>query len=167
MMSSQNPAQLGFSMPAEWTPHAATWLVWPQYARDWPGKMNAIQWVYGELVRKIAPGEKVRILVDSPAVEARARRVLETARAAPGQVEFRRWPTNRGWMRDSGPIFVRREKGRPETAIVHFHFNAWARYDDCSTTAACPSGPAGPCSGACSTPAAATGRSCWKAAGST
>ena len=138
-------------MPAEWQPHEATWLGWPQEPSDWPGKMNAIAWVYGEMVRKIAPGEKVRILVGSKSVEARARRVLETARADLGQVEFFRWPTDRGWMRDCGPIFVRRAgatdglsasagrpradkpsvpPGRGETAVVDFHFNGWARYDN-------------------------------------
>ena len=131
MNSTKTPTPLGYSKPAEWEPHEATWLCWPQYAADWPGKMNAIQWVFGELVRKIAPGERVRLLVDSAAVERRARRVLETARADLSQVEFLRWPTERGWMRDSGPIFVCRtaRRGR-ERAIVHFHFNAWARYDN-------------------------------------
>lgn len=130
-MAEKPPAQLGFSMPAEWEPHEATWLGWPQNPTDWPGKMQAIQWVYGEIVRKIAPGEKVRICVDSKAVEDRARRVLSVARADLSQVEFHRVPTDRGWMRDSGPIFVRRKRrGRAEAAIVQFHFNAWARYDN-------------------------------------
>ncbi|MGQ9574538.1 MAG: agmatine deiminase family protein [Thermoguttaceae bacterium] len=116
-------------MPAEWEPHEATWLGWPQEPTDWPGKLGVVQWVYGEVVRKIAPGEKVRILVGSKAVEARARRVLAAARADLGQVEFFCWPTDRGWMRDSGPIFVRRMvRGRAELAIVDFHFNGWARY---------------------------------------
>ncbi len=127
----KTPAQSGFSMPAEWEPHEATWLGWPQNASDWPGKLGTIQWVYGEMVRKIAPGEKVRIFVGSKGVEARARKVLQAAHADLGQVEFIRYPTDRGWMRDSGPIFVRRKRrGRAETAIVDFHFNAWARYDN-------------------------------------
>jgi agmatine deiminase len=46
-------------------------------------------------------------------------------------VDFIVCPTNRGWMRDSGPIFIRRRsKRKAETAIVHFHFNAWAKYPD-------------------------------------
>jgi agmatine deiminase len=130
-MRTSTPAQLGFALPAEWEPHEATWLAWPQNTADWPGKMNAIQWAYGEIVRKLAPGEKVWLLVNSAAVEHRARRVLEGARADLGQVEFLRYRTDRSWLRDSGPIFVRRTAhGRGETAIVDFHFNAWARYDD-------------------------------------
>ncbi len=125
------PAGLGFSMPAEWEPHEATWLGWPHHSTDWPGKLDTIRWVYGEIVRKIAPGEVVRILVDSGTEERRARRRLALAGADLGRVQFVRHPTNRGWTRDSGPVFVRRRAGRrAETAIVHLHFNGWARYRD-------------------------------------
>jgi len=125
------PARLGFSMPAEWERHAATWLGWPHHPTDWPGKLDTIRWVYGEIVRKIVPGEVVRMLVDSPAAERMARRYLVPAGADQRRVHFVHHPTNRGWTRDSGPIFVRRQAARrAETAIVHFHFNAWAKYRD-------------------------------------
>lgn len=123
------PARLGYAMPAEWEPHAATWLGWPHHATDWPGKISTIRWVYGEMARKIGAGEKIRLCIDSPAEEKTARRILARAGVDLGGVEFLPFPTNRGWMRDSGPIFVRHPRKR-ETAIVHFHFNAWARYDD-------------------------------------
>jgi agmatine deiminase len=125
------PAALGFSMPAEWDRHEATWLGWPHHPTDWPGKLDTIGWVYGEIVRKIAPGEQVRILVDSAAEERLARRRLATAGADLRRVRFVRHATNRGWTRDSGPVFVKRGTGRrTETAIVHLHFNAWAKYRD-------------------------------------
>src|SRR2546427_9476765 len=94
------PAALGFSMPAEWEPHATTWIGWPHNASDWPGKLAAIQWVYGEIVRKLAPGETVRILVQSGEHERQARRVLERTGVDRARVEFLRLPTNRGWTRD-------------------------------------------------------------------
>lgn len=107
-MAVKPSEQSDYFLPAEWEPHEATWLAWPHKASDWPGKLPAIHWVYGEIVRKLAVGEKVRILVDSPAVEHRARSVLRAARADMTQVEFFRISTDRGWMRDSGPIFLRR-----------------------------------------------------------
>jgi agmatine deiminase len=111
-MQSKTPASLGFAMPAEWEKHEATWVAWPHYGPDWPGKIVPIHWVYGEVVRKICPGELVRIIVKSAEHEALARRVLERARADLRQVEFYRWPTNRGWTRDFGPICMRRgDKG--------------------------------------------------------
>ena len=116
-----------FRMPAEWEPHEATWLAWPHNKSDWPGKFAPIPWAYGEIVRKLAPGELVRILVNSAAHEAQARRVLTKAGVDLDRIEFLRFPTNRGWTRDSGPIFVREGRG---LAIARFHFNAWAKYAD-------------------------------------
>jgi len=131
MAESRTPAALGYSMPAEWETHEATWLAWPHHPTDWPDKLDTIRWVYGEMVRKISPGETVRMLVSSRAERETARRYLGRAGADTARVEFVTHATNRGWTRDSGPVFVRRESGgRLETAIVHFHFNAWAKYRD-------------------------------------
>src|SRR4051812_35332592 len=127
LRENKTPAALGFSMPAEWEKHEATWLGWPHNATDWPGKLDTIRWVYGEMVRKIAVGEVVRILVNNRKEQKLARGYLKSAGAQLKNVEFIIHPTNRGWTRDTGPIFVRSEK---ETAIVHFHFNAWAKYKD-------------------------------------
>jgi agmatine deiminase len=126
-----SPADLGFSMPAEWEKHEATWLGWPHHPTDWPHKLDTIRWVYGEMVRWICRGERVRMLVASAAEERLARGRLACSGAPVPRVEFIRHATNRGWTRDSGPVFVRRPTGRRgETAIVHFHFNAWAKYAD-------------------------------------
>jgi len=127
--SPKTPAALGFSMPAEWEKHEATWLAWPHHAPDWPDKLDTIRWVYGEMVRKIAPGEIVRMVVDSRKDEKIARAHLTRAGADIGRMEFIVHPTDRSWTRDSGPIFVRRRSPKKaETAILHFHFNAWAKY---------------------------------------
>ena len=116
-------------MPAEWETHEATWLAWPHHAADWPDKLDIIRWVYTEIVRKIAPGEIVRLLVNSEKEKAQARRYLTRAGVDARRVEVIVLPTNRSWTRDSGPLFVRRSMGsKLETAIVHLHFNAWAKY---------------------------------------
>jgi agmatine deiminase len=120
----------GFRMPAEWEPHEATWLGWPHNRTDWPGKFATIPWVYGEIIRKLAPGEVVRIIVESPAAEARARRLLKRANVDLKKVEFFRFPTDRGWTRDFGPIFVRSGSKQNDVAIARFRFNAWAKYRD-------------------------------------
>jgi agmatine deiminase len=131
--TAATPAELGFAMPAEWEPHAATWLAWPHHQADWPGKMEAIRWVYGEMARKISPGETVRLLVRHLAEKKLAASYLQRAGCDLKKVEFVVYPTNRGWMRDTGPIFVGKnskskvKSPKSETAIVHFHFNAWAR----------------------------------------
>ena len=124
------PAALGFSMPAEWEKHEATWIGWPHNPTDWPGKLEPIQWVYGEIVRKISASEIVRVLVNSSAHEKHVRGILKLVGGAAARVQFFRMPTNRGWTRDFGPIFLRRDKPRRELAIARFRFNAWARYPD-------------------------------------
>ena len=53
----KTPAELGFSMAAEWEKHEATWLGWPHNETDWPGKIDTIRWVYGEIVRKVGRGK--------------------------------------------------------------------------------------------------------------
>jgi len=127
--SPKTPAALGFCMPGEWENHEATWLAWPHHAADWPGKLDTIRWVYGEMVRKITSGEMVRMVVDSRKDQKIAQTYLTRAGADINRVEFIVHPTDRGWTRDSGPIFVRRRASkRTGTAIVHFHFNAWAKY---------------------------------------
>jgi agmatine deiminase len=115
-------------MPAEWEHHEATWLGWPHERTDWPGKFAPIPWVYAEIVRHLARVERVRILVEDRDAETAARRVLQKSGADLAAVEFFRVPTNRGWTRDSGPIFVKNEIG--QVAITHWKFNAWAKYDD-------------------------------------
>jgi agmatine deiminase len=121
------PAGLGYVMPAEWEPHVATWLGWPHNASDWPGKFETIPWVYGEMVRKISAGENVRLIVRHRKDEQFARHVFKSVGVDLRKIQFVTHPTNRGWTRDIGPIFVKREN---ETAIVHFHFNGWAKYDN-------------------------------------
>ena len=124
------PGVEAFRMPAEWEPHEATWLGWPHNVTDWPGRFAPIPWVYGEIVRKLADGEIVRIIVPTRSHETRARRILERVGAATERVEFFRWPTDRGWTRDFGPLAVRREHPEPEVAIARFRFNGWAKYPD-------------------------------------
>lgn len=117
-----------FRMPAEWEPHEATWLAWPHEVTDWPGKFAPIPWVYGDIVRRLARVEKVRILVEDGEVEKKARRVLEKCGADLAAVEFFHHATNRSWTRDYCPIFVRDVAGR--IIITNWIFNGWAKYDN-------------------------------------
>jgi agmatine deiminase len=93
-------------MPAEWEPHQATWLAWPNYGADWPGKFEPIPWVYAEIIRHLAQHERVELIVNNAASARRARKVLDHANAWSKNVRFHRWPTNRVWTRDSGCTFV-------------------------------------------------------------
>jgi len=122
------PHRLGYRMPGEWEPHEATWLAWPHEKTDWPSKFAPIPWVYGEIVRRLARVERVRILVADRQEELRARRVLQKNGADFGAVDFFRVRTDRSWTRDFGPIFVKNARG--EAGILNWRFNGWAKYDN-------------------------------------
>jgi agmatine deiminase len=125
-------ATLSYRMPAEWDPHAATWLAWPHYHGDWPGRFEPIPWVYTEIIRNLARHERVELIVNDAVAERRVRKLLDRANAPLANVRFHRWTTNRSWMRDSGCIFVVPELSRRESrpSAVKFRFNAWAKYSN-------------------------------------
>ncbi len=120
------PRPQSYRMPAEWEPHAATWIAWPHNPEDWPRKFQPIPWVYCEIVRHLSQVEDVHILVNDLAAEKRATNMLLRAGANLARLHFHIWRTDRVWLRDSGPIFVKNPKG--EIAITDWKFNAWAKY---------------------------------------
>ena len=132
----ESPASLGYRMPAEWEPHVATWLAWPHYHGDWPGKFEPIPWVYAEIIRNISKHERVELIVNDASSARQARRILERSDALSANVRFHHWPTNRIWMRDSGCIFLKcaAEGSAPErparSIALKFRFNAWAKYSN-------------------------------------
>ncbi|MBN9522685.1 agmatine deiminase family protein [bacterium] len=123
-----DPATRPFRMPAEWEPHAATWLAWPHRRSDWPGRFAPIPWVYTEIVRAVSRHERVNLIVKGPKAQARAATMLESVGVDLAQVSFWVLPTDRGWVRDSGPIVVVDDAGN--RAVLDWHFNAWAKYPD-------------------------------------
>lgn len=125
-----------FRLPAEFEHHEATWLGWPANTEDWPGKFTPIQWVYGEIVRFLSRGEKARIIVQSKVHQAKAFNVLKSVGADLNNIEFYILKTDRNWLRDSGPQFVKNKNG--VTELVEFRFNAWAKYDNYKLDAKIP-----------------------------
>jgi agmatine deiminase len=115
-------------MPAEWEPHLATWLAWPHEKTDWPGKYEPIPWVYADIVRNLARVERVRILVSDAKMKRQAREILKKSDANLAAVDFFLVPTDRGWIRDFGPIFLRDADRDP--ALTNWRFNGWAKYDN-------------------------------------
>ena len=125
------PAALGYRMPAEWEPQRATWLAWPHNRTDWPGKFAPILYVYAEIIRHLARAARVELIVQDAKAEASARELLTRTNVLPALAEriaFHQWPTNRGWLRDSGPIFVKNRAGK--VAVTNWKFNAWAKYNN-------------------------------------
>ncbi len=124
-----SPAELGYRMPAEWEPHTATWIVWPHQRGDWPGKFPIIPWVYVEIVRHLHAAERVRILVQNASGRQLAEAKLRRGGIDLERLDFYECPTDRGWLRDSGPIGVVRDTlaGR-QVALTRWRFTAWSKY---------------------------------------
>jgi len=120
----------GCRMPAEFEPHAATWIAWPHHEPDWPGKLTAIQFVYVEITRALLRSEPVRMVVRDSAMRTRVRKLLTRANVPLEQITFYVFPTNRSWIRDYGPLFVRRGG---ELVITDWKFNGWAKYGNWRT----------------------------------
>jgi agmatine deiminase len=116
-------------MPAEWEPHASTWIAWPHNPKDWPGRFAPIPFVYADIVRHLSAHERVNILANDAAHRAKAVKVLSDCQVSLKNVQFHLWPTNRVWTRDSGAIFVV-DRQRKKLGATCWRFNAWAKYDD-------------------------------------
>lgn len=115
-------------MPAEWEKQAATWLAWPHNEKDWPGKFGPIPWVYTEIIAYLTSVQRVRLIVQNAAEKKAARAMCKRAGANIGNIDFYIIPTDRIWLRDSGPTFVRDAKSNK--AMLDWRFNAWAKYSN-------------------------------------
>ncbi len=123
-------------MPAEWEPHAATWIGWPHHEPDWPGKFETIPWVYAEIVRVLARHERVEVLCHDEDARERARSLLEAHAVAADGYRLHVVPTDRVWLRDSAPTGVVAPDGGVQ--LVAWRFNGWAKYDDYALDAEVP-----------------------------
>ena len=130
MHSNKTPAQLGYRMPAEWEPHAATWLSWPRREGiSFPESFDRVLSVLRAMVEALinngqagSDSEQVCINVCNGAHEAEARAILD---ALPQEfITYYEIPTNEPWCRDHGPIFLTRD-ANPKLAIVDWDYNAW------------------------------------------
>jgi agmatine deiminase len=117
-----------FIMPAEWAPHDATWIAWPHHEPDWPEKFEPIPWVYAEIVRALAPYERVEILCHDEGVRDQAYHHLDMHGVDRARYRLHHQPTDRTWLRDSGPTGVHRPDG--SVAWMHWDFDAWSKYDN-------------------------------------
>jgi len=117
------PQREGSRWPAEWEPHRATWLAWPHNPETWPGYLEPAEAAFVEMVRALHGREQVCINVADAAGQERVQRLLSREGIEDG-VRFHHIPTNDAWIRDHGPIFV---KKAGEVALMDFRFDSWGR----------------------------------------
>lgn len=114
-------------MPAEFEKQSATWLAFPHNEEDWPDKFGPVPWAYAEFVRLVALTQQVKLLVKNKAHEKSTLDVCERANVNMANVTTYVVPTDRGWMRDCGPIYVYEGKKK---LMLDWGFTGWAKYDN-------------------------------------
>ena len=115
------PFEQGYSMPAEWSPHAATWMSWPFDEEMWHGHLTEVRAEYAQFVKTLARFEPVHLLLR----DAEARATAEKALAGVKDVTLHDIALDDVWMRDNGPIFVRDGKG--SIRATNWEFNSWGQ----------------------------------------
>ena len=148
--TASTPAALGYRMPAEWAPHASTWLTWPRpEGISFPNKYETVPDVYAEFIRHLVTVEEVNINVWNAKKEAWVRGLLAERKVPLDRVRFHHFPAYEPWCRDHGPIFLVRDGSsrgneapsepgatvnqslvtsaatRARRAIVDWGYNAW------------------------------------------
>ena len=120
-----DPSGAGYRMPAEWEPHAATWLAWPHNVDTWPDDLERVRRTWVEMIRTLAGGETVHLLVNDVSFETEVAARLRRGGVDTRRVVFHRIPTVDVWIRDYGPTFITREDPSGALAFVNWRFNAW------------------------------------------
>ena len=130
-MTPDTPAALGYRMPAEWEPHAATWLAWPHNEETWPGRLPQVQNIFLAMIEALHQEETVHLLVNDAAAAAQVGRLIRARGLDDRAVRLHEIPTADAWLRDSGPIFLTGADARPPLAASAWRFNAWGgKYAD-------------------------------------
>jgi agmatine deiminase len=124
-MIHPTPKELGYYFPAEFAPHAATWLSWPHKEASWPGKIQAIYPFYAKFIKELAKGEKVNINVNDQAMKDFAIQQLQMIGTDLSKIDFFFHPTDDAWCRDHGPAFLINPNAEIKKVIVDWNYNAW------------------------------------------
>jgi len=111
-----------YRLPAEWEPHAATWIAWPHRRATFLGPFAEIPPAYERIARLIARYEPVRIIGPADVLAAARVSLADTQRVA-----FIDIPTDDSWIRDTGPVFlVPRQRAVGDKPLAAcFGWNAW------------------------------------------
>jgi agmatine deiminase len=125
-MRADTPLALGYRMPAEWEPHAATWLAWPHNRDTWPHQLAQVQAIYGQMIAALQGQETVHLLVNDAAMATQVSEVLAVHGVSTRNLRLHHYPMVDAWLRDSGPAFLTPAPGTGQPlALVDWQFNAW------------------------------------------
>ncbi len=113
-------------MPAEWERQQSTLMGWPNNKNDWPGKFNNIPKIFAKIISNITKSQEVNLLINNNKSKNIIKRLLRKNNARIRNVKFIICETDRVWMRDTGPIFIKDKKN--QNILLNWKFNGWAKY---------------------------------------
>src|SRR4029453_16001836 len=125
--SQATPQSLGYSMPAEWMPHRATWLAWPHNRETWPTQLETVREVWVRIMQALAEGGQVVLLVNNEKTRGGVIARLKEVGAAMENISILKMATVDVWMRDYGPTFLTRGASENPLAVNDWIFNGWGR----------------------------------------
>ena len=119
----------GFRMPGEWESQKSVWIIWPYNKKDWPGLFDNIPEVVSKIISYLSINQHVNLLIRNHKDGIKIKMILKKFKHKISNIKFHLIPTNRIWVRDSGPIFLINDKTNSKI-ILNFKFNGWAKYKD-------------------------------------
>jgi agmatine deiminase len=126
-LDQATPRSLGYSMPAEWMPHRATWLAWPHNRETWPTQLETVREVWVRIMQALAEGEQVVLLVNDEQTREDVIARLKEVGAVMDNISILKMATVDVWMRDYGPTFLTRGASENPLAVNDWIFNGWGR----------------------------------------
>tara|TARA_B100001057_G_scaffold396085_1_gene405802 strand:+ start:266 stop:1336 length:1071 start_codon:yes stop_codon:yes gene_type:complete len=118
-----------FIMPAEFEKQKLVWIVWPYNKNDWPGYFTNIPLIIANIISKISNSQKVNLIIQKKENKNKILKLLKERNFKKSNVKFYKINTDRIWIRDSGPIYVK-NKLNGKKAILNFKFNGWSKYQN-------------------------------------
>ncbi len=115
-----------FRMPAEWESQKSTLIGWPYNKNDWPGKFYNIPGIFAKIISKITKSQEVNLLIKNHKSINIIKKLLRKYNARIRNIKFIICETDRVWMRDTGPIFIKDKKN--QNILLNWEFNGWAKY---------------------------------------
>jgi agmatine deiminase len=124
IVKQETPRSRGYSMPAEWSRHRATWLSWPHNRETWPTQLEKVREVWLKMAQLLSPYEQVCLLVNDEPARQEVSGLLKKAGATLDSISIFQIPTVDVWMRDYGPTFI---TNNAQLAFNDWIFNGWGR----------------------------------------
>jgi len=103
-------------VPAEWEPHVATWMQWPNH---WESAMRP---AFAEIIDFVQEYEPMHLLTSTQGEQTAAEQFLSDHGVPNTNITWHIIPVDNAWMRDNGPIYV---TDGSNTWVQNWRFDAW------------------------------------------